>query len=212
MSKNLQLEYIKPIFAWRILEFITKSDYIINVDDDDSFSKSVQQKYSWIPRGVGSVIINQNWVGSDIVIFGLWIDGNWICCLYNNTPTEEALVSFFLMILQKFWKIIIGIDSKTLKVTLDNTAVHLAHKTKSVSAHLDLPIYSLPKYSPSLTPTELMFGIMKIKISHIKPKTIINFTKYYRKNITYESLISLEQVKGSKIWKYFIYQARYMIY
>ena len=128
--------------------------------------------------------------------------------MYNNTSTEEALVSF-LIILQKFWTIIIGIDSKTLKVTLDNTAVHLAHKTKSVSAHLDLPIYSLPKYSPSLTPIELMFGIMKIKISHIKPNTIINFTKNYGKNIIYESLIILEQVKGSKIWKYFIYQARW---
>ena len=210
MSKNLQLEYIQTIFAWRILEFITKGDYIINVDEA-SFSKSVQQKYSWIPRGIGSAIINQNWVGSAIVIFGLWIDGNWMCCVYNNTTTARRF-SQFLMILQKFWTIVIGIDPKALKVTLDNAAVHLAHKTKSVAVHLDLIIYSLPQYSPSLAPTEWVFGIMKKKISHRKPKTIINFTKNYGKNIIYESLISLEQVKGSKIWRYFIYQAREVIY
>ena len=33
---------------------------------------------------------------------------------------------------------------------------------------------------------------------------------YGKKN--YELLISLEQVKGSKIWKYFIYQVREVIY
>ena len=116
------------------------------------------------------------------------------------------------MILQKFWTIDIGKDLKTLKVTLDNAIVHLAHKTKSVAAHLDLPIYSLPQYSLSLAPTVWVFGIMKKKILHRKPNTIINFTKNYEKNIIYESLISLEQVYGSKIWKYFIYQAREVIY
>ena len=210
LSKNLQLEYIQTIFAWRILEFISKGDYIINVDEA-SFSKSVQQKYSWIPRGKGSAIINQNWQGSAIVIFGLWIDGNWMCCVYSKTTTARRF-SQFLMILQKFWTIVIGIDPQTLKVTLDNAAIHLAQKTKRVAALLDLQIYSLPQYSPSLAPTEWVFGIMKKKISHRRPKTIINFSKNYGKNIIYDSLLDLEQEEGSRIWKYFIYQARDVIY
>ena len=134
------------------------------------------------------------------------------CVVCITILQQQGDLVIFLIILQKFWTIVIGIDPKTLKVTLDNAAVHLTHKTKNVAVHFDLPIYSLPQYSPSLAPTEWMFGIMKKKISHRKPKTIINFAKNYGENIIYESLISLEQVKGSKIWRYFIYQAREVIY
>ena len=59
-----------------------------------------------------------------------------------------------------------------IKIMLDKASLHLTPRTKQLWSNSKMQMHFLPKYSPHLTPVELIFGAVKNKIRRMKHWTI----------------------------------------
>ena len=70
ISDNPALKYMQAIYGCRILEFLSKNDLIVNIDES-MYTRSINQSYSLLPKGRSELIINQQCKGLATVIFAL---------------------------------------------------------------------------------------------------------------------------------------------
>ena len=69
----------------------------------------------------------------------------------------------------------------------------------------------MPPYSPSLAPTEWVFGsTKKLLASQIKTKCV-NFSKHYGKMMIVKCLKHIRKDIGVRIWQKFIQNVEYML-
>ena len=172
-SCNQKLKFMQAIFCCRIMDFISSKHTIINIDEA-TFTKNVQQHYSWLPRGKDSLIINLKWRGSLSVVFALYDDGNWIWMFTKSTITSQRFW-WFLMILTIYTEDVLGKSIESVKITSDNAQIHLAKRTQIIINYLGLNMHMLPPYSPQLALVEWVFGMTKKIISSLKPRSEVDF-------------------------------------
>ena len=60
---------------------------------------------------------------------------------------------------------------------MDNAPIHISSNIKKAANLLNMTINLLPPYSPSLAPTEWMFGMTKKLISAQKEHKTVNFSR-----------------------------------
>ena len=154
---------------------------VFNVDEA-AFSKSVKSNYSWLPRGLSWVLINSNWVGKTNVVFVLATNGYWMVVISNLSTDSERFWRYLLLLLH-FIDLWIPKRAKDIQITLDNAPYHVSVKTKKAAEWLGLRLILLPPYSPSLAPTEWIFGATNKMLASKKKIKTINFSKQYGKTI-----------------------------
>ena len=152
---------------------IKDENIVFNVDEA-AFSKSVKSNYSWLPRGLSWALINSNWVGKTNVVFGLATNGYWMTVI-SNLSTDSERFWRYLLLLQHFIDLWIPTRAKDIRITLDNASYHVSAKTKKAAEWLGLRLMLLPPYSPSLAPTEWVFGATKKMLASQKKNKNINF-------------------------------------
>ena len=204
--KRRETPYLQSIFCSRVLGELHRNQIAINVDES-SFSRSVKWHYSWLPKGRSSPIVNTNWTGSVSMIFSLFSNGEWIWVLKNGTTNSEDFTKF-LLILETYWKKWLNIDPSSTFVTLDNAATHTSKRTRLAAQFLKFKFYFLPPYSPTLAPVELVFGILKRKISFKRRDKSISFGKKSGDEAITEAIKTLPTQLGLRLWAKFIHEAK----
>ena len=139
---------MQAIFGCRMLEAIYNEQYLINVDEA-SYSKSVKTANSWLPCGKSNPIMNSRFQGSANIIFTLWVYGEWMWLISNETTTAIKFVRFTLL-LRKFIEFVIWVDPTTIRVWLDNAPLHSSRIMKRAAHNLEM---SLPLSLFTLTGT-----------------------------------------------------------
>ena len=145
LSKEKKQKYMQAIFGCRMLEAIYNEQYLINVEEA-SYSRSVKTAYSWLPCGKSNPIVNSRFQGSANIIFALWVDGEWMWLISNETTTAIKFVRFMLL-LRKFIEFVISVDPTTIRVWLDNAPLHSSRIVKRAAHNLEMPLHftsSLP--------------------------------------------------------------------
>ena len=206
MSKSSKIKYSMWIFGIRMWSIIENNDYIVNVNEA-IFTKSVKQNYSRLPRGKRHPTVSQNWVGSSTVIHGLWLGGDWLWAIYQGSTTSQRF-GLCLLILRENWTKTLKIDPCRIKVMWDNASVHVSKKTLKMAVFLDIPIYWLPQYSPSIAPVEWVFGAMKYIIACMKPQKKIDFSRRSGLDAIWKSLKALPPSKTAGLWRVFIREVK----
>ena len=143
---------MQAIFGCRMLEAIYNEQYLINVDEA-SYSRSVKTACSWLPCGKSNPIVNSRFQGSANIIFALWVDGEWMWLISNETTTAIKFVRFMLL-LRKFIEFVIWVDPTTIRVWLDNAPLHSSRIVKRAAHNLEMPLHILPPYSSCLALVE----------------------------------------------------------
>ena len=92
-TKKIQIQ--QSVFSWRILSEILKDKYIINIDEA-SFNHNLKMEYSWLPKGITSAIINQNYSGSKSLIVAYCSDGEYLWMTLKETVNSEIFWVFFV--------------------------------------------------------------------------------------------------------------------
>ena len=154
--------YLQSIFSSRILTAIYHKEFIINVDGS-SFSRSVRNNYSWLPKGKSFPILNTLWKGSSNILLALSIDGAWFWMILNESNTHFTFW-VFLFFLQNYIKFGWGDAKFPIKVMLDNASIHQTSQTMKLAQFLEMELHYLPQYWPHLTPIELIFGALIKKL------------------------------------------------
>ena len=175
LSSDSKLKYIQWIFGCRVLDMIAERKVIFNIDEA-AYSKSINCNYSWLPRGKSCAVINTNWIGKTNVVFGLATDGNWIAII-SELSTNSIRFSRYLLLLQHFANLWMAVKTEDLRITLDNAPVHVSTQTKKAAEWLGTRLILLPPYSPSLTPTEWVFGSTKKSLASQRKTKCVNFSK-----------------------------------
>ena len=201
LSHNPKLKYMQWIFSKMVIDFIAEKKIIFNVDES-TYSRSIKCNYSWLPLGESSAIINSNWTGKANVIFGLSTDGNWLAVISDKT-TNSVKFWRYLLLLRKFVTIWMKVDSENVVYTLDNAPIHVSLKTKKAAEQLETKLFLLPPYSPSLAPTEWVFGVSKKRLSSQKKMRSINFSKQRGKIEIIECFNMIDRNSGVRIWMQF---------
>ena len=164
---------MQSIWAWQILQDLHSNITYINVDES-TFTKSTKTGYSWIPKGQSSPIINTWGTGRAVILFALLSSGDFISYISNNKTNSEQF-SNFILIVHKFIELWTHIRITQTRILLDNTSIHLSKFSKHVIKRLGLRMVFLPQYSPQLAPVEIVFGMLKIKLSMKRKQKAIRF-------------------------------------
>ena len=202
LSRNPKLKFMQCIFGDRVMRMISNKKVIINIDEA-TYSNSIKCNYSWLPRGQSNAIINMNCSGKTNVIFGLSTDGNWMAT-FSNLSTDSFRFWRYLLLLKNFVELWMKVATPNVNYTLDNSPIHVSWKTKKAAEYLEMKLFLLPPYSPSLAPTEWVFGISKKILANQRKVKVINFSKEYGKMMIVESLKKIDQETGVRIWMQFV--------
>ena len=200
---------MQAIFGCRMLEAIYNGQCQINVDED-SYSRSVKTAYSWLPCGKSNPIVNSRFQGSANIIFALWVDGEWVWLISNETTTAIKFARFMLL-LRKFIEFVIWVDPTTIRVWLDNAPLHSSQIVRRAAHNLEMPLYFLPPYSHCLAPVEWIFGMSKKILSKGELRPAVNFSKTRGKMIILKTFMNLSRNSAIRIWLRWIEEVRRII-
>ena len=189
-----------------MLSEIYQEKFIVNIDGW-SFGRSLKFNYSWLPKGKGSSIINTTWKGTTNMILGLTIDGQWLWIMLDWMNNKYTFW-IYLFILKRYIELVWRISSTSIKVMLDNASIHLTNEVKRISKHLSFGLQYLPPYCPHLAPIELIFGVVKRRISNQKNKNLIDFSKLSGKKAIVNSLEHISTEICMNFWRKFIKEAK----
>ena len=190
------------IFSKKVIDFITAKKLVFNIDES-TYSRSIKCNYSWLPRGESSAIINSNRTGKAYVIFRLSTDGNWLAVISDKTTDSEVFWRY-LLLLNKFVAIWMKAETNDVVYTLDNARYHVSSKTKKAAEQLEMKLMLLPPYSPSLAPTELIFGVSKRKLASQRKLKVFNFNKSSGKMEIIKLFKMIDQSFERRIWIQFL--------
>ena len=102
----------------------------------------------------------------------------------------------------------IHIEIDQTRILLDNASIHLSGFTKRITKKLVARMMFLPQYSPQLAPVELVFGILKRKISTQRKQKSISFGSVDgRKEISF-ALNDFWQTKAKRLWLLFVNETK----
>ena len=195
LSRNPKLKYMQWIFSKKVMNYIDNKKLIFNIDES-TFSRSIKCNYSWLPCGKSNAIVNSNRTGRANVTFCLSTDGNWFSLISDKT-TDFLKFWRYLLFLKEFINLWMKVDTRDVIYTLYNAPVHVSLKTKKFAEQLDMKLLLLSPYSPSLAPTECVFGASKKKMK------IINFSKSSGKMEIAEWLKMIDKNSRISIWMQF---------
>ena len=68
-------------------KLIEEGKFLVNIDEA-VYTRSIQQKYTWLPKGREGSVINQNCRGTANMIFALCQDGEWFGAIYNGSTNS----------------------------------------------------------------------------------------------------------------------------
>ena len=170
---TLQIKIQQSVFSSRIIKELLNGKYIVNIDES-SFNKDIKMRYSWLPKGITYVIINQIHQGSKSMLTAFWSDGEYIWAVINDTVNSQCFQDFLWVI--KYFLKRRNLDSpdKTV-IMLDNAPYHSSETTKLKFNNLNLSVMFLPPYSPVLAPVEQYFKLIKSIIRSRKSEESVNF-------------------------------------
>ena len=197
---------MQSIWAWQSLRDLYSNIIYINIDES-SFTNSTKTEYSWLPKGKNNPIVNVWWSGRAVVLFALMSTGDWIWYISNKTTNSGQFWKFVLLV-QKFVEMCTHITMDQTRILLDNASIHLSEFTKRITKMLRVRMMFLPQYSPQLAPVELVFGMLKRKISSKRRQKPINFSSIKgKKEISY-TLNDFWQAKAKRLWLVFVNEAK----
>ena len=208
-SSKRESIYLQSMFSGRMLIAIHLKEFIVNVDGS-SFSRSVKNNYSWLPKGKSMPILNTLCKGSTNILLALSIDGRWFWMILSESSTH-FIFCIFLFLLQNYVKFVWGNVKFPIKVMLDNASIHLTSKTMKIAQYLKMKLNYLPPYWPHLAPIELIFDALKKRITAIKLGEAIDFAKPSGKWFIIECLSQNERDKCKNLWIHFIKEAKRII-
>ena len=127
------------------------------------FSRNLKQNYSWLPKGIGSQIINAKYYGTWSLIAGICSDEQFIWMIVHQTVNSEVFQKYLSIL---WFAIDRRPDLKDHKVTLslDNASIHHSKDTMNRLQQLRLNVDFIPAYSPMLAPVEVFFKQSKTKM------------------------------------------------
>ena len=208
LSKDKKLKYMQAIFGCRMLEAIYNEQYLINVDEA-SYSRSVKTAYSWLSCRKSNPIVNSRFQGSANIIFALWVDGEWMWLISNETTAIKFVR--FMLLLRKFIEFVIWVDPTTIRIWLDNAPLHSSRIVKRAAHNLEMPLHFLSPYSPCLAPVEWIIGMSKRILSKGELRPAVNFSKTRGKMILLETFMNLSRNSAIRIWLRWIEEIRRII-
>ena len=208
LSIDPKLKYMQWIFGCRVLDMIAERKVIFNIDEA-TYSRSIKCNYSWLPRGKSCAVIITKWIGKTNVVFGLATDGNWIAII-SDLSTISIRFSRYLLLLQHFSNLWMAVRTEDLRITLDNALVHVSAQTKKAAEWLGTRLILLPPYSPSLAPTEWVFGSTKKSLASQRKIKCVNFSKHYGKMMIVKCLKNIRKDIVVRICQKFIQNVEYM--
>ena len=201
-----KFKYMQSIWAWQILQDLHSNITYINVDES-SFTKSTKTGYLWIPKGQSSPIINTWGTGRAVIPFALLSSGDWVSYISNNTTDSEQFWNFILIV-HKFIELWTHIRITQTRILLNNASIHLSKFTKQLVKRLGLRMVFLPQYSPQLSPVEIVFGMLKRKLSMKRKQKAIRFGSIDGKKEILSTLKGFWQIKAQRLWSIFIREAK----
>jgi hypothetical protein len=188
----------KSIFWSKLLLQIYRRKIIINIDEW-GFNKSVKQHYSWLPRGVGNSILNDNYKGSCNLILAILNTGEWVGWLKDKTTRAFDYLLFLKVLVDILEEN--GINNKQdVIIVQDNAVIHHSKIIKSFVRKEGLVVYFLPPYSAELAPVELVFGWIKKKMKTNYHAAALNFGAKNGKDAIVETMQHILVETVQKVW------------
>ena len=206
LSMDKKLKYMQSIWAWQTLCDLHSNITYINVDES-SFTKSVKTEYSWIPKGKSNPIVNTWATGRAVILFALFSNGDWIWYI-SSKITDSGQFWKFMLLVQNFIELWMHIKISQTRTLLDNASIHLSAFTKHVVKKLGLRMRFLPQYSPQLTPVELVFGMLKRKLSIKRKQKVIRFSSIEGRKEISQALIGFCKSKALRLWSVFVNESK----
>ena len=208
-SSKRESTYLQSMFSSWMLIAIHHKEFIVNVDGS-SFSRSVKNNYSWLPKGKSIPNLNIICKGSTNILLALSIDGRCFWMILSESSTHFTFC-IFLFLLQNYVRFIWGKVKFPIKVMLENASIHLTSQTMKIAQYLKMELNYLPQYWPHLAPIELIFGALKKRITVIKLGETIDFAKPSGKRFIIECLSQNGRDKCKNLWIHFIKEAKRVI-
>ena len=208
-SSKRELIYLQSMFSSRMFIAIHHKEFIVNVDGS-SFSRSVKNNCSWLPKRKSMSIKNTLCKRSTNILLAFSIDGRWFWMILSESSTHFTFC-IFLFLLQNYVRFVWGNVKFPIKVMLDNTSIHLTSGTMKIAQYLKMELNYLPPYWPHLAPIELIFGALKKRITSIKIGEAIDFAKPSGKRFIIECLSQNGRDKWKNLWIHFIKEAKRII-
>jgi transposase len=107
---------------------------------------------------------------------GFLVSSEWFGMLKTKT-VSSADFSIFLMLMKEIL-VKVNVDTKRrVVVHADNAKIHVSKLMRKVARNIDLKFSFLPPYCPEIAPVELMFDIIKSKMSPKRREKVVNFSK-----------------------------------
>ena len=140
------------------------------------------------------------WTGRTTLIWGFASNGDWICMTIDKTTTTEEF-SIFIFILKAYIDKCSLQTSKIVTAMIDNVAIHLTKKLKSLWKGVGIELLGLPQYCPHLAPCELVFGMTKKNIINKMKWSGVDFSKSEGQTKIAKALQKLSIQKAVNMWK-----------
>ena len=173
---------------------IYHKEFIVNLDGS-SFSRSVKNNYSWLPKGKSMPILNTLCKGSTNILLALSIDGRWFWMILSESSTYFTFC-IFLFLLQNYVRFVWGNVKFPIKVMLDNASIHLTSQTMKIAQYLKMELNYLPPCWPHLAPIELIFGALKKRITAIKLGEAIDILKRAGRDLLLNAWVKMEEINA----------------
>ena len=138
-----------------------------------------------------------------LMIFALHNDWNWIWMILKSAMTSQKFW-WFLMILRDYTEEVLRKNMDMVKITSNNTRIHLAIKMQIATGYLKLNMHIFPPYSLQLAPVEWVFGIIKRITPTMKSAIMIDFSKKSGDTAIHQALRRINENLGKRIWHKFI--------
>ena len=152
----------KCIFAARVCRLLNHCMVIINVDEE-TFTRTTKQNYTWMVWGRPGVVRNEwikgsrslvSWIMSTGCSYSLWVKG---------TINSEVFLEY-LKWLKAHLDDWLSVPNEKVWIIMNNSPVHTAGKVLQYLKESSWNYIFLPAYCPEFAPVELYFGQLKKKV------------------------------------------------
>ena len=174
-SSNLEYQFIRRIYAIKLLTELSNNKILINLDES-AFNRSLRIEYYLLPRRISGSILNLNSLGRCSLVLAILSDRQWIDILKPNTVNgnDYAKILTLLCTLLTFR----GISpEKDWIFTMDNASIHTCEITTEIMKKFKINIWYIPPYTPIYALVELVIKFIKAKIKVFGRQTQINYSK-----------------------------------
>ena len=176
VAKDTDIILLKQIIFWLEFGHLIRKDHIVLSIDETLFSNSTKINYSWIANNKANIWSNSSFQGSLSIIAAITCKGDWfISNLTSNNNSDNFI--WFVEHLMTWLRDDIGVQTNRIVLLMDNSRIHTSIKCKKFLNLLGWRVMFLSPYSPQFAPIELMFRVLKQRLSIHWKDQIINLKK-----------------------------------